>query len=60
MEKLTIEGVIVVGINGDSVDSHQNFIDKHALNFSLLALAILIVAIFPKFVFYYYLFNFNS
>ena len=37
MEKLTIEGVIVVGINGDSVDSHQNFIDKHALNFSLLA-----------------------
>ena len=37
MEELTIEGVIVVGINGDSVDSHQNFIDKHALNFSLLA-----------------------
>ncbi len=30
-------GAQVVGISGDSSASHQKFIDKHALNFSLLA-----------------------
>jgi peroxiredoxin Q/BCP len=30
-------GAQVVGISGDSSASHQKFIDKHALNFALLA-----------------------
>ena len=30
-------GAQVVGISGDSSASHQKFIDKHALNFPLLA-----------------------
>ncbi len=37
MEKLVGEGVTVLGINGDSVDSHRDFINKYALNFALLS-----------------------
>jgi len=30
-------GAVVIGISGDSVDSHRNFADKHQLPFTLLA-----------------------
>jgi peroxiredoxin Q/BCP len=37
MEGIRRLGAQVVGISGDSSASHQKFIDKHALNFPLLA-----------------------
>jgi len=37
LSKLTDKGVEVVGISGDSTDSHGKFIAKHDLNFPLLA-----------------------
>lgn len=37
MEKLVEEGVTVLGINGDGIDSHKDFINKYGLNFSLLS-----------------------
>lgn len=37
MERLDEQGIIVVGVSPDSVSSHQKFIDKHGLNFTLLA-----------------------
>jgi len=37
MERLDEQGIIVVGVSPDNVNSHQTFIDKHNLNFTLLA-----------------------
>src|ERR1700722_20175231 len=37
IEGIRRQGAQVVGISGDSPASHQKFIDKHALNFPLLA-----------------------
>lgn len=37
MPKLEHKNVMVVGISPDSPSSHQNFIDKHNLNFPLIA-----------------------
>jgi len=31
------KGVVVLGVSGDSVDSHQKFRDKYSLNFPLLS-----------------------
>lgn len=36
MEKMDDLDVVVIGISPDSPESHQNFIDKHELNFTLL------------------------
>ncbi len=37
LEAIRRAGATVVGISGDSPDSHQKFIAKHALNFPLLS-----------------------
>ena len=37
IEELTAAGIIVLGVSGDSVESHNQFIDKFDLNFPLLA-----------------------
>jgi peroxiredoxin Q/BCP len=37
MAELKKDGVEVVGVSFDNEDSHQKFIEKHSLNFSLLA-----------------------
>ncbi len=37
LEAIRRAGAAVVGISGDSPDSHQKFIAKHALNFPLLS-----------------------
>jgi peroxiredoxin Q/BCP len=37
MEKLTEKGVEVVGVSGDSVETHKLFKDAHRLKFALLA-----------------------
>ena len=37
IEELTEAGIIVLGVSGDSVESHNQFIDKFDLNFPLLA-----------------------
>ena len=36
MERLSSNDVVVLGVSKDSEKSHQNFIDKQSLNFSLL------------------------
>lgn len=37
MERLTDYDVAVIGVSPDSVDSHQKFISKYELNFTLIA-----------------------
>lgn len=37
MEELASEGVLVVGVSTQSVESHRAFADRHGLNFTLLA-----------------------
>lgn len=37
MDRLSQEDVVVIGVSPDSSVSHQKFIQKHALNFSLLS-----------------------
>ena len=37
IEALTEAGILVLGVSGDSVESHNQFIDKFDLNFPLLA-----------------------
>ncbi|MBT6068595.1 thioredoxin-dependent thiol peroxidase [Candidatus Peregrinibacteria bacterium] len=37
LDKLKKRGVHVVGVSGDSVESHKKFVAKHNLNFPLLA-----------------------
>ena len=37
MERITSTGAVVIGVSPDSVKSHQNFIEKHGLNFHLIS-----------------------
>ena len=37
IEELTGAGIVVLGVSGDSIESHNQFIDKFDLNFPLLA-----------------------
>lgn len=37
MPKMDSLDALVIGVSPDSVDSHQNFIEKHDLNFTLLS-----------------------
>ena len=37
IREIETKGVVVLGISPDSVKSHQNFIQKHDLNFTLLS-----------------------
>jgi len=37
MERLDQADVLVIGVSPDSAESHQKFIEKHRLNFSLLS-----------------------
>lgn len=37
LSQLEVQDTLVLGVSADSVESHQKFIEKHALNFTLLA-----------------------
>lgn len=37
IESLEEKGTVVLGVSADTVDSHREFVDKHGLNFTLLA-----------------------
>lgn len=37
MDELREEGVVVLGVSKDSIDSHKKFVNKHDLNFTLLS-----------------------
>jgi len=37
LEEIELENTVVLGVSGDSLKSHQKFIDKYGLNFPLLS-----------------------
>lgn len=37
IQEIETKGAVVLGISSDSIKSHQNFIQKHGLNFTLLS-----------------------
>ena len=37
LEKIEVKNVVVIGVSPDSIKSHQNFKNKHELNFVLLS-----------------------